>query len=78
MKIEISPYHAVTILSFLREFVKKGETDYKFKALCESVNAYEDQFMENVTQEEWEDAMEEAQVNALIGKTPPFRNRKNT
>ncbi len=75
MKIEIKPNTGMMILSFLREFVKKGENvEYHFEALAECINEFEEEFIKNMSDSLLEEAMNEAEFNAMIGKSPPMRN----
>lgn len=74
MKIEISPYTAISLVGFLREFVKDDENvPYHLRAITDCVNEFEAQVRSNITPEELEEAISEMKVNDLIGKTPPMR-----
>lgn len=71
VKIEITPYNALTILSFCREFINDDNKDnYMFKAIHEAVQQFENQVYEKIDDTMFEDAMQENQVNQLIGKSP--------
>lgn len=71
VKIELTPYNAMTILAFLKEYeediVGLGEQG---KALHGAVKEYEAQIYENITDKELDDCDAENQVNQLIGKSP--------
>ena len=68
---ELEPYNAITILSFLREFVTNDSCkDYKLKALLESADELEQELGKRLTEEHWEDIISTNQVNQLIGKSP--------
>jgi hypothetical protein len=71
VKIELSPYNALTLLSFMREFVNESNTDdYRLNAIHEAVNQYEKSMTKNITLDQIDDAKVENQVNQLIGKSP--------
>lgn len=74
IKIELSPYGALTILSFLREFIKKDdEVEYHFQSLAECIDEFENEIYSKSSIEQIEDGINEAKVNSLIGKSPPIR-----
>ena len=69
--IELTPYDALAILKFCREFINDDtKGDYRFKAIEDAVNEYEKQIYKNVSSEQLDDAIAENQVNRLIGKWP--------
>ena len=69
--IELTPYDALAILKFFREFINDDtKGDYRFKAIEDAVNEYEKQIYKNVSSEQLDDAIAENQVNRLIGKWP--------
>lgn len=71
VKIELTPYNSMTIMSFLREFVNDDtKDDYQLKAIHQAVNQYEEELHKNITNEQIEDCRAENQVNQLIGKSP--------
>ena len=71
MKLELEPYNAITILSFLRDFVTKESCkDYRLKALLDSADELELELGKRLTEEHWEDIISTDQVNQLIGKSP--------
>jgi hypothetical protein len=70
VKIELTPYNALTIVSFMREFVQREEDDPKLQALCGAINQFEDQVIKNITNEQIDDCHAENQVNQLLGKSP--------
>lgn len=74
MKIDITPDAAISILSFLREFVKKGESlpdETTFLSQC--VDEFESSVLSNITEKEFDDVMENIRIKALIGHSPPMR-----
>ncbi len=74
--LELKPYSAITILSFLREFVNEETCDeYRFQAIKEAVDELEMQLTRHLTDEHWQEIDAENKVNELIGKVPPV-NRK--
>jgi len=71
LKIELEPYNALAIVSFLREFVnEENANDYRFKAIHDAVAAYESQVYDRLTNEQLDDALRENEVNKLINKWP--------
>jgi len=69
--IELEPYNSIAILSFLREYINdETEGDYRFKAIQDAVDEYEQQIYKNVSEKQLEDAIAENEVNKLIGKWP--------
>lgn len=71
VKIELTPYNAMALYSFLSEFesdiVSLGE---KGKALWDAYKEYESEVVKNSTQQQLEDGFAKNQVNQLIGKSP--------
>ena len=71
VKIELTPYNAMSILAFLREWVNDDvKGDYEFKAICEAVDQYEKEVASKMTDEQFDDMHRENVVNQLIGKSP--------
>ncbi len=71
VKIELSPYNALTLLSFMREFVNDScVEDYRLTSLMQAVDQYEKSMSKNITMEQIDDAKAENEVNQLIGKSP--------
>ncbi|GGG97622.1 hypothetical protein [Pedobacter zeae] len=71
VKIELSPYDALSILSFCREYVNDELADEPiFIALKKSVKAFEEELTKNLTEDQYEDAKAENQVNRLMGTCP--------
>jgi hypothetical protein len=69
--IELSPYNALTILSFMREFVnERMPKEYRFQAIREAVDEFEFQLTRNITDEQHAAVLEELKINKLIGKVP--------
>lgn len=68
LNIELSPFQAVTILGFLREF---DYTEHPLlKALGEVVQAFEDELYNKMDSAQLEDAFAEIEVNKLLDKCP--------
>lgn len=65
--IELTPYNALAILSFLREF---EYDEPHLKALGEAVQEFENSMCRGISVDQIEDAKAENQVNQLIGKSP--------
>lgn len=68
--IEISPYNAITILSFLREFIDEACDDYNLQAIKQAVDELEIQLAKRLTDEHFEAIKVENELNQLIGKSP--------
>lgn len=69
--IELTPYNALGILKFCREFINDdNKDDYRFKAIHDAVAEFEEQIYKNVSINQLEDAIAENEVNYLIGKWP--------
>lgn len=78
IKIELDPYNAISILSFIREFInEENEGEYKLKAIHEAVDELQDQLGRNLTEDQWNEINMVNQLNQLIGKSPEKKiNRK--
>ena len=71
IKIELTPYNALSILAFLRQFVNDGnKVEPNFKAIHDAVDQFGAQIVRNITYEQIKDYNAENQVNQLIGKSP--------
>lgn len=71
VKIELRPYDALGILSFLREYInEKNRHDPKMAAIHETVDAYEKEIYKKVDLDMVEDASVENAVNRLCGRQP--------
>lgn len=72
VKIELEPYNAVAILSFLREFVNEESCsgEYQFQAIFEAVYEYEQELAKRLTEKDWDEIRATNNVNQLIGKSP--------
>ncbi len=69
--LELTPYNAMTILKFLREFVNEDLVDdYQFTAIKEAVAEYEKQIYKKITLTMLDEVDKENAVNQLIGKSP--------
>lgn len=69
--LELSPYAALEILAFLKEFVNdEMPNEYQFAAIRESVAEYENEIYKKVSNEMLNEALEKNQVYELIGKSP--------
>ncbi len=75
VKLEITPYNALAILSFLREFIDKDCKDYKLQAITEAVKEYEDQVYKKVTPDHLTSCEIENQVNQALGRSPKRENQ---
>jgi hypothetical protein len=71
VKIELTPYNAISILAFLREYINDDvKHEPQFKAISEAVDEYEKSIYRNMNMCQIVDAAAENQVNQLIGKSP--------
>lgn len=78
IKIELNPYNAMAILSFLREYINDDIKDEpEFTAISNAVNEYELQVEKKITLEQINYARFENNVNQIIG-TSPTRNKNNS
>lgn len=76
VKIELTPYNAATIFSFLREFIEEdADVPYKLVALKSAIDEYCNEFFENITEEQFEDYKKENEINQIIGKSPLGRDK---
>ena len=72
IRIEITPYNAISILSFCREFINEDTPNkYHFQAIMEAVDELELQLGRILTDEHFEEIRAENELNKLIGKIPP-------
>ena len=72
VKIELSPHHACTLKFFLRLFINKWTKRYKrMKTINEAVESYEKELLKNITPEQVDEAMNEAEINRILGYQPP-------
>lgn len=72
IRIEITPYNAISILSFCREFINEDTPNkYHFQAIKEAVDELELQLGRILTDEHFEEIRAEDELNKLIGKIPP-------
>lgn len=72
IRIEITPYNAISILSFCREFINEDTpNEYHFQAIKEAVDELELQLGRILTDEHFEEIRAEDEVNKIIGKIPP-------
>lgn len=70
-KIELTPYDALAIYSFLREYINEStQDDQEFTAINNAVNAYEKEINDKITYEQLTDALAENEVNKLLKKCP--------
>lgn len=69
MNINIKPEEALTILTFLREYIPKQkpkEEDQRLSLLRKSIKRFENQVFK-MPMEEFEKAVEEIRVHSLLG-----------
>lgn len=71
VNIQLTPHNAICILSFLCEFFTDENKDVpEFAAIHEALHEYETQIVNNINHEQIDDAIAEAEVNKLLGKSP--------
>lgn len=71
VKIELRPYDALVILSFLREYINEENRNIpEMAAIQETVDAYEKEIYKKVDLDMVEDASVENTVNRLCGRQP--------
>lgn len=75
IKIELSPFNALEILSFLKEFINES-TDNKpeYEAITKAVDEYKNQIIANASLDQIEDAFAEREVNILLNRLPDYHN----
>lgn len=72
--IKIDAYQAITIISFLREFVNDDiPNDYKLQHIKECVDEFEQKCACQFMDEHFDYIHEMAEIDSMIGKTPPIR-----
>lgn len=77
VSIELTPFQAIEILAFMREFVNDQNKEVpELAAIHEAVGAYEEEIYEKITDEMMEEVEAENEVNFLLGKQPPNRGGK--
>lgn len=71
IKIELTPYAALSILSFLREYINE-DTQHRmeFQAINECVLEYEKEVFKKTDLDHLEDALVENNINKMLGKAP--------
>ena len=69
VNIQLSPFDAITIDSFLQSF--EGEMNHpRLEALRKAINSYSEQVCSQMTEEVLEDAKAEQAMNQLLGREP--------
>jgi len=72
VNIELRPYDALAIISFLREYINADNVnDPRFAAIHESVKAYEDEIYKKLNNDHIDDAILECKVNDVAERHPP-------
>lgn len=71
VKIELTTYNSLAILKFCREYINDStQGDIKFQSINDAIDEYEKQIYDNISRDQLDDALQENQVNKLIGKWP--------
>lgn len=71
VKIELTPYNALAILSFMREYINdENKHDPELKAIHESVDEFTKQIYTKMTMSQLNAGIFESKVNDMIGKHP--------
>lgn len=69
--IQLTPHNAICILAFLCEFfTDENKHEPEFAAMHEALEEYESEVVKNMTYDQIDDAIAEAEVNKLLGKVP--------
>lgn len=69
--ISLTPHNALAILAFMCEFLNdENRSNPEFQAIHEALDEYQTSLTINITEEQIDDAVAEAQVNFLLGKSP--------
>ena len=71
VKIELTPYNALAILAFLREYINdENKHDSRFAAIHESVDEYAKEIFTKANNEQISAGIFESKVNDLLGRHP--------
>lgn len=71
VRIELRPYDALEILSFLREYINEDNKNIpQLAAIHETVDAYEKEIYDKVNLEMLENAKLENEVNKICNRQP--------
>lgn len=73
VEISISPFCAITVLSFLKEFDEELKNNQKTIALKRAIEEFENTVLNSMNEEQFQDAKAEIEVNCLIGICPDKR-----
>jgi hypothetical protein len=68
--ISLTPYAALNILSFLREYINDDLVGAEFQTIRENVDEFEREVANKVTSADVEAATHELAIDRLIGKVP--------
>lgn len=71
VKVELTPYNGLEILSFMREFINDDiKHDPALTSIRAAVDEFEASLTKNITNDQITDAQAENQVNQLLGRSP--------
>jgi hypothetical protein len=70
IKIELTPYEALSILSFLEEFKEDFEQRTECEALRNCITSFRDQVYAKISMSDMDDVIAENEVMKLVGKAP--------
>lgn len=68
--IELTPYTALAIHSFLSEFEPEMNADKKWQSLKDAHEEFKNEFFKKASNEQIDDAIAEARVHELLERSP--------
>lgn len=71
IKIELTPYAAMTILKLLSEFEPDMEREKLLQGLKDSYEEYKNEVVNKITDDQLLDAGLQVQINQSLGTDPP-------
>lgn len=72
VKLQLRPYTALGILSFMREYINKSNSNIQeLAAIHEAVDEFEEEIGKNISTDQIEDARLEVRVNDITNRHPP-------
>jgi len=71
INISLTPYNALVILRFVREFVPMGEQEQqKLKSLADAIDAYQEEIVNKCSHAQLNDAFAEGAMHEMLGNAP--------
>lgn len=71
IKIELTPYAAMTILKLLSEFEPDMEREKLLQGLKDSYEEYKNEVVNKITDDQLLDAGLQVEINQILGTDPP-------